>query len=353
MEKILDHLRQMMKRNEVPTSDKIGVLATMIGTTLPIIIGVAFDALPFSMVVSLGGFLGGSVGTSNDAKSQIKDIASAAVALFFAALSTTITTGETIERRIVLCFMLAVAAIIGGYNRYLAICTGRFIVFSIMALNMSERVAPLPLIIGMSLGGSITFSLFFFLGNYVRSHGWSRSSTRIYSDKTRSERKARSWFQSLKHLSGWQFPLRLVPCVFLGSAFELCFPRHHFLWIMLTIGILCRRQLELMPVKVSQRAVGAIVGVAATLPMVGHVFSGWQTVIFMMIFSPMAAVLRGHNYLGYTVVMTPLVISLLSVGKPISEIILIDRIFATIIGAFIVLFVNFIVSHILPRKEIA
>jgi uncharacterized membrane protein YccC len=144
----------------------------------------------------------------------------------------------------------------------------------------------------------------------------------------------------LKRLAGWQFALRLVACLAAAGAIRAHWPEHHFHWIAITVALLTERSLERFPVRVTQRAVGTLVGVIAA----GLVYwlnpPQWALAAVIAVLAAARAPLRTANYLAYTVVQTPLVLLILDAGQRQGFELLGDRLVATLIGAALVLAAN-------------
>jgi uncharacterized membrane protein YccC len=153
---------------------------------------------------------------------------------------------------------------------------------------------------------------------------------------TPAQRRAR-WRQSLARPSGWDYALRLTACLAVAILLRWLWPDHHLHWIALTVVILCQRQVEAAPVRVTQRALGAVVGVAlAGLLLVLHP-PAWSLVAAVGLLAGARPLLQARNYLAYSALMTPLVMLILDAGQPLAAGTLADRLIATLAGVVLVL----------------
>jgi len=117
-------------------------------------------------------------------------------------------------------------------------------------------------------------------------------------------------------------------------------PGHHMYWVALTVALLTERAIEPLPVKVTQRALGTLIGVVIAHFVFAWTLSPWWLGAVVGVLAAGRAILRTRNYLAYSVVMTPLVIALLDAGKPPDWGVLGDRVLATFIGALLVVAAN-------------
>ncbi|MFT9093283.1 MAG: FUSC family protein, partial [Gluconacetobacter sp.] len=141
--------------------------------------------------------------------------------------------------------------------------------------------------------------------------------------------KLRRWGRSCRSLSACQFPLRLS------------------VLMALIVALLCRRPLEPVPIRASQRALGAALGVLLSCLFLFHAPSGGAFILFLAGLGIASMVARKHNYMLYSMVATPLIMVLVGGGKPIGEAILVDRLVSTIVGAALLVAVNVVVAKMM------
>jgi uncharacterized membrane protein YccC len=146
--------------------------------------------------------------------------------------------------------------------------------------------------------------------------------------------------RTLGTLAGCQYTIRLTACLAVAVVLAHAWPDHHLYWVALTVALLTERPVEMFPVKVTQRALGTLLGVVIAHFVFEWAISGWWLGVVVGVLAATRPMLRTRNYLAYTVVMTPLVVALIDAGKPPDWSVLADRLGATLIGAALVLGAN-------------
>jgi len=107
-----------------------------------------------------------------------------------------------------------------------------------------------------------------------------------------------------------------------------------------TVVLLTERQPEILPVKTTQRALGVVLGVALTGLVLAEIRSPLAIATLVCLLATLRPWLRARNYLAYTGVMTPLILLVMDLGRPIGGDVLVDRLIATLLGSAIVVAVN-------------
>jgi hypothetical protein len=138
-------------------------------------------------------------------------------------------------------------------------------------------------------------------------------------------------------------------CLSLAGLMRSLWPSHHLHWIALTVALLAEWQIDAFPVRTTQRALGAVVGVLATGILLVAPVPGWALIAAMGVLAGLRPLLRARNYLAYSAVMTPLIILVLDAGRAPELGILIDRLVATLIGASLVIAVNLTFRKLLGK----
>lgn len=253
------------------------------------------------------------------------------------------------------------AAIAGGVSRPMAVATTRFILFlMITSAVTTSAVAPTARqgigFIALVAGGALwTSALGIVFGAMMRGQRQRRCTapdvapTATTTSVPTVRQRCAQLRRSLASLAGWSYPLRLSCCLGVAMAIDFGWPGHNFHWIALTVAILTPRRIELVPVKVTQRALGTLVGVGAA----GAALSvGPPSWVLMAAIGPLAgarALLRAKNYFAYSVVMTPLIVLLIDAGRPADSGVLRDRLIATLIGAALVVGANLLMVRVLQE----
>ena len=140
-------------------------------------------------------------------------------------------------------------------------------------------------------------------------------------------------------------------CLSVAGVLRWLWPGHHMHWVALTVALLAQWQIDAFPVRTTQRALGAVLGVLAAGVLVVYVPPNWVLIAAMGVLAGLRPLLRARNYLAYTAVMTPLIILLLDAGRPPEAGILIDRLVATLIGAGLVIATNLLFKKILTAQS--
>jgi uncharacterized membrane protein YccC len=213
-----------------------------------------------------------------------------------------------------------------------------------VAENMPDRAGLLLLIAAGALWTSILSLL---LGAVARAAGPSKPAETSPPPLLR-ERLTR-WRRALTRLAGWQYALRLTICLSIAGLLRWLWPDHHMYWVALTVALLAEWQVEAFPLRTTQRALGAALGVLATGVLLIAPPPDWLLVTCMAVLAGLRPLLRVRNYLAYSAVMTPLIILVLDAGRAPELGILIDRLVATLIGAALVIAVNLLFGKLLGK----
>ena len=115
------------------------------------------------------------------------------------------------------------------------------------------------------------------------------------------------------------------------------------------MSILSQRQLEVFPVRTTQRAIGTTLGAAAAGLLTVQGGPAWGVAAGVGLLGAARSWLRTRNYLAYSACMTPLLILVMDAGRPVTGGILVDRVAATLIGAGLVIAANLTLAGITTR----
>jgi hypothetical protein len=210
------------------------------------------------------------------------------------------------------------------------------------ALGTKEAVGFLVLV---AVGALWTSALSLLLGAVVR---WRRRA-----DVPRSppqpiptiRQKYARWRRSLTSFAGWSYPIRIVLCIAAAAAIDVGWPSHHLHWIGLTVAILTQRQVEFVPVKTTQRALGTAIGVGLAAITLRAGLPSWAFVGGVGLLAGARPLLQVRSYLAYSAVMTPLIILIIDAGRAPDNGLLRDRLVATLIGAALVVGSNLLTAR--------
>jgi len=303
--------------------------------------------LPAGLAVAFGALLAGNARSGGALGEQARERGAVLLTALAAAGFAALCAGRGWWGDMAMVAAAGLAALAGGYSRGLAMASGRFIVFSILAGSFAGAAEPAALFLLTGAGTLITLVVALLFAALWRKAAGASPPTPMPTPATATARQRfRRWRRSLRGLAGWQFALRLVPALAVAAVADHLWPGHHLHWIAVTIAILCRREPERPPVMAVQRSLGALLGVAATGLMVGWEPHGWALAAPVAALSGLATWLRPRSYLAYAACMTPLIILLLDAGRPVEASVLVDRLAATVAGAALVVAANAIVARL-------
>jgi hypothetical protein len=313
-------------------------IAAGLAMTTPIIAGKATGHLDWGLAASVGGLMIGGLGTLASVREQAIDIA-LAIAAAAAAMLAALDLMALAPGRAGLVLVAFAAALLGGFSMPAAVASTRFVLFLMIAVGMMEGGGePWQLASMVAAGAAWSALVNLAIGAVARSRRESRDDEPA-KKHTFAQLKAR-WLRTLKTLAGWQYAIRLGTCLAIAVALKSIWPEHHLNWIAITVVLLTERALEAFPVKITQRALGTLIGVV-----VAEIFeaSGLAAVWPALVIAVLATgrpLLRANNYLAYTAVTTPLILVILETGKDAEVSLLVDRLAATLAGAALVLAAN-------------
>lgn len=244
---------------------------------------------------------------------------------------------------ITLVAVAVLAAIIGGFNRKLAIASTRFIIF----LMIISALPPLPwhdevgMLVMIILGMLWTTALGTIWASFIIMRGQPlQTDAKPAAPQSAFAQQLNHWLRSLRNPAGWNYTLRLGACLLIAAILQWIWPTHHLHWISLTIVLLISRRPEPGTVKTTQRTLGTGIGVVLAGLLMRTALPAWAMVVTIFILAGARSHFRQRNYLAYAVVMTPLVILIIDAGQPASWPLLADRLVATIVGGVLVMFAD-------------
>jgi hypothetical protein len=233
------------------------------------------------------------------------------------------------------------AATLTSYSRPAAIAALRFIPYLVLNLSLMESA-------GGHGGGA---ALLFGIGALWRAalriafkrRNLAPAETEAAPAPARTPTPAQRrihWRRTLATLQGWQYPLRLAGGLGAACLVRDLWPAHHFGWIILTVALLTPRQIEHLPVQITQRAIGNLIGVGA-VGMVLHANPPLTVLALLaVLLATIAPLARAGNYLAYSAISTPVILLAMDIGKPLEPGLLTDRLIATLGGSAIVVAAN-------------
>ena len=345
------HLAEALRWSpHTPRSGWQGV-AGGLGMAVPLAAGFALGNAAAGFAAAVGGLMMGAVPTERTLAAQLRDLA-LALAPAAAAISITIAIpGPGALERTLVVVLCAIAALVGGVGRSMAIATYRFVLFLLIAISVAgsvahrvELVAPIALGIAWGALANVAF------GSIARAIHPAEVAQPEPAHPTPSlARRLAHWRGTLRHLAGWQYTLRLGSCLAFAQLLDALWPGHRLHWIALTVALVMERGVEALPIRATQRTFGTLLGVLVAGVSFGAPLPSWALVIVVGVLAAARAILRTRNYLAYTVVTTPLIVALLDAGKPPGIALLVERLLATLAGAALVIAANAAIGRRLPR----
>ena len=323
------------------------MLAAGLGMGVPVLVTGLAGRPSLGLAASLGGLLVGNIRTGRCIGEQLRELAGVLAAAGVAAGSAVLIAGYGLWTYAAMVILAGTAAVIGGYSRFIAVGTARFTAVLVITLTVAEAVRDrVGLLVLIAAGAFWTSTLALAFGSLIRAWEGSAGPAQEEGRTATAAQKLFRWRKSLRQFAGWQYALRLLPCLAVSALFRAWTPHHHFGWIALTVAILSRRQIEPWPVKVTQRAIGATLGVALTGLLVPYTLPAWLSGALIAALASLGPWLQMQNHAAYTAIRTPLIIMLLSAGRPIEISVLVDRLVATVIGAGLVIAASLLASRI-------
>lgn len=324
-----------------PRSGWQGVAAGL-GMAVPLAVGFAIDQADAGFAAAVGGLMMGAVPTERTLARQLRDLALAVAPAAAAIAITMAIPGPGAIERILIVALCAIAALVGGVGRSMAVATYRFVLFLLIAVsvagNVSHRIELLAPIAAGIAWGTLANVVF---GSIARAlHPVEVAQPEAAQPAPTLARRIAHWRKTLHHLSGWQYALRLTSCLAVAQLLDASWPEHRLHWIALTVALVMERSVEAVPVRGTQRAAGTVLGVLIAGAAFGVALPPWVLVAVVGVLAAARAILRNRNYLAYTVVTTPLIVAILDAGKPPGVELLVERLLATLAGAALVIAAN-------------
>jgi uncharacterized membrane protein YccC len=334
-------------------------IAAMLGLAGPVAVGAVTGHPQTGMAVSLGG-LALSAGSQDETFSeQVPGFIYTLIAGSIAVLAGTALAGHGTLKTLVIPAAAAVTGLFGGISRPLARACNLFILFLIIAANLSApETHPWGMMFLFAVGVVWTAVMYLLMRSLFRvmvpAPVLNSTDSIVQRPKYSTKRLFRRWTKLLAHLAGWQYALRIVLCLIAAQASAWIWPHHHGYWVSITVVIVLQRDLQKALSRAIHRSLGTVLGVL----LISLIFLGGPpAAVVVMLIALLAAarpILREANYTAYAAVITPMVIMLLDFGRQTSWALIVDRLMATLIGCVLVLTLGYLIwLKILPRKQVS
>jgi hypothetical protein len=199
--------------------------------------------------------------------------------------------------------LAAVAAVVGGFSRWMAETTTRFVTFLVMATGLGGAD---PWEVGrwFALGVLWAIVLALAFAGVVPAAPGPPTYGQLW----------RRWWGTLHRLDGWRYAVQLVPALAIASAVGVLWHQEKSYWIALAVVIVVRRSGGSL-LRATQRCLGTFAGVLIGGALILWVPPSWAIVAVVTVFAGLRPLLRERNYAAYATIMTPLVVLLMVLGR--------------------------------------
>jgi len=335
----------------VRQSEPVGwrtIAVAALGMIVPVIAGVALGHAEIGFTIGLGAMLlaGPTATPDAEAAQERRSPATAVLPAIVAVLAATAIAGHAWSD-VAMVLLATTAASVSGYSRPVGVAAIRFIVYFVLSLGLLDAAgshrAGAALIFGLGALWNIVVRLML-----SRKGPAPAEMAGAKPSPTHVQLRA-NWRRTMRELAGWQFPIRLGAGLAMASVARAAWPAHHYGWIVLTVALLTQRPLEHVPIKLTQRALGTLLGVGLTWVALSSVSSTLALAALICLLAVLAPIARARSYLAYASISTPAILLVLDLEKPIETILLVDRLVATLAGAAIVIAANLAADRWLPK----
>ncbi|HWK45596.1 MAG TPA: FUSC family protein [Stellaceae bacterium] len=350
------HFAEALQWSTETEVEPVELLSSAIGMAAPVLVGAVTGHIALGLAASVGGLAVGGVGIGSSMRAQAHALTAALVPTAVAVLAAVLVSGHGWLTDAAVVLLSCAAATIGGYSRPLVTATIRFMLFLIIAVTLADAAPDrVGIVVLIAAGAFWTTFVSLFLGALDRAYrhrasGDNEAAPAKTAPKATAAQKLARWKNTLTHLSGWQYTLRLAFCLAVAGVLRSFWQTHHLHWIALTVALLSQRQVEAFPIKTTQRALGTAAGVVLTGLVVAHRPPGWSLILGIGLLAGARPLLKARNYLAYSTIMTPLIILIMDAGQmsgsqPLYFGVLLDRVTATFIGAGLVIATNVVAGR--------
>jgi hypothetical protein len=319
------------------------VLAAGLGMAIPVLLAALIGHIALGLPAAAGSLAVGRVEIGENFRSHFAGLARSLVPAIVAASLAFLFRGSSWLAAVALVLVSAIAAIISGFSRVIAVEATRFVVFLTIVSALPIPSAspdpwrPVVFFLLIVAGALWTAILSFVLGTVLRRDRATKSrAPNEPAQPATLRQKYIRWKRSLSTLAGWSYPIRLVSCLGLAAAMDILWPGHHLHWVLLTVAVLTGHHAQPASVKTTQRAIGTALGVVVAGLFVRLELPLWVLILLIGLLAGLRPLLRNRNYLAYSAAMTPLVILIIDAGRTPENGVLVDRLAATLSGALLV-----------------
>ena len=346
---IFKNLSRWSCEKPVPRSH---IIAAALAMGIPMAIGAAVNQIEIGILASLGGLALSGASGNGTYRQQFVLLSAALFASSIAILFGTSMGSQNWVSVIVTICTIFIVALLGNLSRLMARSSGIFMAFFLMGVGLasSHQVDPLSVTFIFILGALWALFIFIIMSFSFRSTDLEKSTSNPSDEKMTGKRRKPTtrerilfWLRSLKTLKGWAFTLRLSVCMITAELMAFIMNQPTSYWIPLVVVLVVHRDHGTTLDRSSQRAIGTIAGVALGSVLLFCYYSKWILIVLVSLLSASRPLLKERNYALYSMVMTPLVITILGLGVNTSSAVLVYRLIDTIIGALIAIIFGYLI----------
>lgn len=197
--------------------------------------------------------------------------------------------------------LAAGAAVVGGFSRWMADATTRFVTFLVMATGLGGA-DPWEVARWFAVGAvwAIVLGLFAPAG--------------VEAARPTYRQLWRRWRGKLREFEGWRYAVQLVPALAVAEVIGVLWHQEKGYWIALAVVIVVRRRGGSL-LRATQRCAGTCAGVLIGGLLILWVPPSWAIVAVVSVLAGLRPLLKERNYAAYATVMTPLVVLLMDLGR--------------------------------------
>ncbi|MFT3819275.1 MAG: FUSC family protein [Rubrivivax sp.] len=351
-ERLQSHVRQALawqpRDGVTPVQQAFACLVAALGVTVPVVAGAAAGHLPAGLAVAVGSLPVAGIGFAPTLRQQGWQSLRATLECLLAVGCVRLIAGLGPMVALAVPLIATLVALLGSISRPSAVFAIRFTLAFVMALNVFEGAganASEPLL--LALGSFWTAVLWLAANAMVRRLDKLPAAAPTAAAAPWSKR-LQHWRHTLRTLGGWSYPLRLLACLLVAAVADIVRPHHHMLWIAFTVVLLLPREAQLMPIKVTQRAAGMVVGLALAQGLLSAELGPEILISTIGLLALTQPLLRERHYAGYTALITVLVMLLIDTAGAGGAYVLQDRLIATIAAAVLVIAANAAFRRVSP-----
>jgi Fusaric acid resistance protein-like len=338
------HLREALQWSRSTRINAVSVAVSAVCIGAPLLVAAKVGHANAGYAVALGAMLADR-GTPllGSLREQLKSSAKSLAPLLLSSIIAIAIAGHGIATEIALVGLISLSAAIGSASKTAATTAARFnpllLIIAGLVENTSSRTGTLVLV----LGGALLPTFAQLLARPLLLRALRSDPTPLEIDAAAAPIPATIRLsQKLRSLSAWDYPIRLAACLSAGIVLIRVWPGHRMDWVLLTVILTIRRQTEVLPVRVTQRALGTVAGVLIAELIMTFARVGLVVLVIIVALGALRPITKNRNYLLYSAVMTPLILLIVDRGGHSDSSVLADRLIATLIGAALVIAANLI-----------